>query len=178
MHHGFQVTQPSGCGVALTLPWPSPHHCPPKPNLSPSIRPSLIVLSLEPVFFVSGPSLVPTPSYKLEARDLIPHVTLTWPLQVSVCDSMRLGNDTLGVILEGLAGTELRLLLFEIFLLVYLVSVVGHLGIVSLTVMDSRPHPHHVLLLSQPVAAGHCLYLQLGASVLACLLAAVWPVPQ
>ena len=94
---------------------------------------------------------------------------------------MRLGSDTLGsqFLLEGLADTELRPLLFEIFLLVYIMAVVGHLGIVSLTVMDSRLHPHpHVLLLSQPVAAGHCLYLQHGAPALARLLSAVWPVPH
>ena len=94
---------------------------------------------------------------------------------------MRLGNETLGsqFLLEGLAGTELRPLFFEIFLLVYIMAMVGHLGIVSLTVLDSRLHPsHHVLLLSQPVAAGHCLYLQHGAPALARLLAAVWPVPH
>ena len=61
---------------------------------------------------------------------------------------MRLGNETLGsqFLLEGLAGTKLRPLLFEIFLLVYIMAMVGHLGIVSLTVLDSRLHPRMYFL--------------------------------
>ncbi|KAM5291019.1 LOW QUALITY PROTEIN: olfactory receptor 3A10-like [Glossophaga mutica] len=56
---------------------------------------------------------------------------------------MQLGNGTLvsQFLLEGLTDTEeLRPLLFAIFLLVYIVAVVGNLGIVSLMVMDSRLH--------------------------------------
>ncbi|XP_011236039.1 olfactory receptor 139 [Ailuropoda melanoleuca] len=56
---------------------------------------------------------------------------------------MKLGNETLvsQFLLEGLTDTEeLRPLLFAIFLLVYIVAVVGNLGIVSLVVMDSRLH--------------------------------------
>ena len=95
-------------------------------------------------------------------------------------DSMQLRNETLGsqFLLEGLAGTELRPLFFEIFLLVYILAVVGHLGIVSLAVLDSQLHPSPDVLLSQPVAAGHCLYLPHGAPALARLLAAVWPGPH
>ena len=52
---------------------------------------------------------------------------------------MWMGSDTLGsqFLLEGLAGTELRPLFFEIFLLVYILAVVGHLGIDNLTIMES-----------------------------------------
>uniref|UniRef100_A0A8C7BBF8 Olfactory receptor n=1 Tax=Neovison vison TaxID=452646 RepID=A0A8C7BBF8_NEOVI len=56
---------------------------------------------------------------------------------------MKLGNETLvsQFLLEGLTDTEeLRHLLFAIFLLVYIVAVVGNLGIVSHIVMDSRLH--------------------------------------
>ncbi|XP_059241895.1 olfactory receptor 3A3-like [Mustela nigripes] len=56
---------------------------------------------------------------------------------------MKLGNETLvsQFLLEGLTDTEeLRHLLFAIFLLVYIVAVVGNLGIVSLIIMDSRLH--------------------------------------
>ncbi|XP_045673331.1 olfactory receptor 3A1-like [Phyllostomus hastatus] len=56
---------------------------------------------------------------------------------------MWLENGTLvsQFLLEGLTDTEeLRPLLFAIFLLVYIVAVVGNLGIVSLIVMDSRLH--------------------------------------
>uniref|UniRef100_M3Z724 G-protein coupled receptors family 1 profile domain-containing protein n=1 Tax=Mustela putorius furo TaxID=9669 RepID=M3Z724_MUSPF len=63
--------------------------------------------------------------------------------QVSVPGSMKLGNETLvsQFLLEGLTDTEeLRHLLFAIFLLVYIVAVVGNLGIVSLIIMDSRLH--------------------------------------
>lgn len=56
---------------------------------------------------------------------------------------MQLENGTLvsQFLLEGLTDTEeLRPLLFAIFLLVYIVAIVGNLGIVCLIVMDSRLH--------------------------------------
>ncbi|XP_027953059.1 olfactory receptor 3A3-like [Eumetopias jubatus] len=56
---------------------------------------------------------------------------------------MQLGNETLvsQFLLGGLTDTEeLRPLLFAVFLLVYIVAVVGNLGIVSLIVMDARLH--------------------------------------
>lgn len=56
---------------------------------------------------------------------------------------MWLENGTLvsQFLLEGLTDTEeLRPLLFAIFLLVYIVAVVGNLGIVSLIVMDCQLH--------------------------------------
>lgn len=139
---GFKVcAAPLGVGLLFPFSWSLPYHWLPEPNLTPPIL-SLTFLSLKPVF-VSGPSLAPTPFCKLELPNLNPHLTLSWTLQVSVCGSMKLGNETLvsQFLLEGLTDTEeLRPLLFAIFLLVYIVAVVGNLGIVSFIVMDSRLH--------------------------------------
>ncbi|XP_036161518.1 olfactory receptor 3A1-like [Myotis myotis] len=51
------------------------------------------------------------------------------------------GTPVAQFLLEGLTDTEeLRPLLFAIFLLVYIVAIIGNLGIVSLIIMDSRLH--------------------------------------
>lgn len=63
---------------------------------------------------------------------------------------MQLGNETRvsPFLLEGLTDTEeLRPLLFVTFLLVYMVAVVGNLGVAGLIVMDARLHtPMYYLL--------------------------------
>ncbi|XP_048192612.1 olfactory receptor 3A3-like [Perognathus longimembris pacificus] len=71
-------------------------------------------------------------------------------VQVSACASMQLGNGTSvsQFLLEGLTDTEeLKPLLFIVFLLIYLVAVVGNVGMASLIVIDSRLHtPMYFLL--------------------------------
>ncbi|XP_012890761.1 PREDICTED: olfactory receptor 3A3-like [Dipodomys ordii] len=64
-------------------------------------------------------------------------------VQVSTCASMQLGNGTLvsQFLLEGLTDIEeLRPLLFIVFLLIYLVAIVGNVGMASLIIADSRLH--------------------------------------
>ncbi|XP_015443909.1 olfactory receptor 3A3 [Pteropus alecto] len=83
--------------------------------------------------------------FRVQGRILAVSV-LEWAnmgVQVSVCGSIQLENETLvsQFLLEGLTDTEeLKPLLFATFLLVYIVAVVGNLGIFCLIVIDSRLH--------------------------------------
>ncbi len=169
MHRGFKVCAPClGVGLPIPFYWPRPYRWPPEPSLTPPIL-SLIFLSLKPVSFSCCCCCLwtfphPCCLVQIGTPHLDPHLTLSWTLQVQVSahGSGQLGNETRVslFLLEGLADAEeLRPLLFVIFLLVH--SVAGHCQ----PYCDGLPTPHsHVRLLSQPLTAGHCLYLQHGAS--------------
>ncbi|XP_016050359.2 olfactory receptor 3A3-like, partial [Erinaceus europaeus] len=100
--------------------------------------------------------------------------------QVSVLASVQPGNGTVvsQFLLEGLADTEeLRLVLFAIFLGVYIVAVVGNLGITSLIVLDSRLHTPMYFFLANLSLLDTAYISNTVPQVLAHLLAPIRTIP-
>ncbi|XP_006171140.1 olfactory receptor 139 [Tupaia chinensis] len=89
-------------------------------------------------------------------------------------------NETLvsQFLLEGLTDTkELRPLLFAVFLLIYIVAIVGNLGIVSLIVLDSRLHTPMYFFLGNLSLLDAAYISNTVPQVLVHLLAAVRTMP-